>query len=1371
MRRPALVVVCLFAVVTGYAQISPKLVADVNKSKNALVLRKLEVEVRVIGLIAETEMTMTFYNPHNRTLSGQLYFPVPAGAAVSGYALDVRGRMVDGVTVEKQKARIVYEEETRRVRHRVIDPGTVEWTQGNVFKTRVYPIFAKGKRIVRVSYVSEVMGSTYRLPLDFDDRADLKLRLRVLRSKTPPAAVHYGKRRLKFLAWQKGFKADLTIVQADLTEDLEFPIPHIWQTTPLLVERALDGNHYFLIQDTPAPPPAPRPKPVRNLLVLWDASHSRGQTDHGRELDVLRELLADKSIRVRVVVFRDRAESAKEFMVRGNSGALLKWLASQPYDGATQLGSIPPPAGGKEPDCCLLFSDGMTNIGSRDLADFGAPVFIFSQDRKTDRVKLQDLALGSGGAYFNLLETRPAIAAAAIGEAVPYFVPNTDDNTVETYPQVCRQVTGKHFLIVGRLRRNEGRVTWHYATGRSQSKPKATVVTRADVLASDLIRRYWAQRKLEHLLSSPSRHRREIVELGRDHGLVTPYTSLIVLELMSQYVEHKIRPPACLPRMRREYDLREGGVTEMAYRQRQKRSLFDVAVAARLRQEWWKKKIRVPEGFEYPKEAWLKYVKPENGLAAVHQHARRGDYGKALVKLLILEDLMADGDPNRRKCERARREYERRFARQELQRAQSLMTTLEPVAAEECLNNVMRYDTRFAPAAIKLRSRLPNVRRARALQLLATARAHAAAGRTRAAEQSLRLARQLEPGLSNGGAARAIDRRRRSKAESLVAQAIDLIRDGQYAEGRERMRHALDLDPRVKKDLARVEQELADSRRRHGKEILGRAQRQMVDGSYDDAFVELQALQRLFPEFQSEAATQLRQLQRLRRKYQARVAAMKPDEREAEERQRDEAAEKKAARRAKATEIAFLRILVRQLQAVVNDLPYAAPPAALEDKDMELTLLRVQIKTLEEKLAKSTDELERANEEVARHLLKIDSLKKLNEGLNIRSAKLMGALSSMKGSAMSPGHVHRGYPAVGYRSTPVEMTKHPPNASLGSIGTPAAVIKPKAWDPQQAYLDRLQEVPASMAYAIYLRQKEVYANSPSYYLDCADHFFRVGREDLGRRILTTLAELETENCAILRVLAYRLLGVGEYDLAVSVFREVNRIRPEEPQSSRDLALALVLHLESRRREGLQQLGRTAVFSDRELAAEYGKVRNRLGIHSAYREASQLLTHVVRTEWRRSKGIEPIALTELNNLWLRHSWSEDFPLPDQLQCHLPVDLRVVVGWCTDDTNVSVSIEEPSGQTVSQPDHPSLLGGVIRKAANSMGPVEYSIRNARRGTYRIRVNYDANRSREMLGPVTAYVWVFTNYGRENQTSRIIVRRLTQPGDRVDVAEVTM
>ena len=143
----------ILSVVSAFGQeIQPPVlvVRGDNKKEVPLRITQVEIETDIVGFLSETTMTMVFYNPNDRQMEGNLHFPLPEGSTIGGYALDVNGVMVEGVAVEKQKARISFEKEVRKG----IDPGIVEWVKGNQFQTRVYPIPAKGTRTVAVSYVT-----------------------------------------------------------------------------------------------------------------------------------------------------------------------------------------------------------------------------------------------------------------------------------------------------------------------------------------------------------------------------------------------------------------------------------------------------------------------------------------------------------------------------------------------------------------------------------------------------------------------------------------------------------------------------------------------------------------------------------------------------------------------------------------------------------------------------------------------------------------------------------------------------------------------------------------------------------------------------------------------------------------------------------------------------------------------------------------------------------------------------------------------------------------------------------------------------------------------------------------------------------------
>ena len=66
--------------------------------------------------------------------------------------MTVNGKPREGVVVEKAKGRQVFESIVRQG----IDPGLLEWTKGNAFKARVYPIPAKGDKKIVIAYEQEL---------------------------------------------------------------------------------------------------------------------------------------------------------------------------------------------------------------------------------------------------------------------------------------------------------------------------------------------------------------------------------------------------------------------------------------------------------------------------------------------------------------------------------------------------------------------------------------------------------------------------------------------------------------------------------------------------------------------------------------------------------------------------------------------------------------------------------------------------------------------------------------------------------------------------------------------------------------------------------------------------------------------------------------------------------------------------------------------------------------------------------------------------------------------------------------------------------------------------------------------------------------
>ncbi len=581
---------------TLFAQQSPpRLIATVDDRPEPIQLSKMDVDVKILGEIAETRATMTFFNPHDRVLEGNLYFPLPEGVTISGYALDVNGVMVDGVAVEKHEARRVYEREERKK----IDPGLVEWVKGNNFQTRVYPIPAQGSRTVMVRYLSELSRTSeqtsYYLPLNYAEKIkQFHICMEVLRGASPPVVTKGDLTNFSFSAWRHSYVAETTLENAALNENLLIALPGV-EKVPVWVEKSPNGQYHFAINDYEGasftPQSGTRKIPSR-ITLYWDTSGSRGNVDHKREITLL-EMLFKKwkllPVTVDLILFSNKAEAARRFaVVNGDATKLLEMLRRTAYDGGTQMAAISPASGGIAPDFSLLFTDGLSNFGKEKPDGFKSPLYIFSADPTSNHPFLSWAALNAQGQYFNLAKMDDKTIVESIGLPVYRFMAARYDRTLirESYPQTPEPVHGR-LILAGRLLAPSAEITLDFGAQGRVLKTAKYVIRQSDAPEGNLLEIFWAQKKVKELSLFPEGNQKDLIVVGKQYGLVNPSTSLIVLERLDQYVQYGIVPPASLPELRKEY------LEQMADRREEEKEnkeerIEDVLALWNERVKWWK---------------------------------------------------------------------------------------------------------------------------------------------------------------------------------------------------------------------------------------------------------------------------------------------------------------------------------------------------------------------------------------------------------------------------------------------------------------------------------------------------------------------------------------------------------------------------------------------------------------------------------------------------------------------------------------------------------------------------------------------------------------------------------------------------------------
>lgn len=299
---------------------------------------------------------------------------------------------------------------------------------------------------------------------------------------------------------------------------------------------------------------------------------------------------------------------------------------------------------------------------------------------------------------------------------------------------------------------------------------------------------------------------------------------------------------------------------------------------------------------------------------------------------------------------------------------------------------------------------------------------------------------------------------------------------------------------------------------------------------------------------------------------------------------------------------------------------------------------------------------------------------------------------------------------------------------------PAIALALQPWQPDSPYARRLRAAAADAVYPLYLSERAAHVDSVAFYLDVADVLFEHGQRDLALRVLSNLAELQLENRHVLRVLGYRLLQAGRADLAVPVFEQVLRLGEEEPQSFRDLGLAY------------------AARGDAQAAI------------------AQLYQVVVRDWDPRFDGVSMIALNELNAIVARAPQRPDTDFIDpRLLRNLPLDLRVVLNWDSDDSDMDLWVTDPNGERCYYGNRATYQGGQLSPDfTGGYGPEEFSLRKARPGKYKVEANFFGERQPLVTGATTLHLQLSTGWGTAAQRDQQVTLRLTERKETVLVGE---
>ncbi|PRP97690.1 Vault protein inter-alpha-trypsin [Enhygromyxa salina] len=579
---------------TGQVQASPEW---------PLPMRELNVDVHVEDGHVRATIDQTFFNHLERDLEGVYQFPLPPEAAISRLAMYVDGQRMEAGVVSRDRGRDIYEQ----IVHRRRDPALLEWMQGNLFQVRIFPLPGRTEKRVLLSYTAaldELYGrGQLRVPIPELDLpvARVNYRVRVVGG----AGRELSSQHHAFEVHDEGpdliaeFRALDHRVGADIVATLAGEGPGL---APPQVEHHrfahADGRRHVGLRLRPelgAELGQATAAPARDWVILFDSSASRGPAELEAQRRFLLALLdhLDDGDRVGVLGFDSRvqwASSELELLAGLDREALELWLSRRAKVGlgATDLGAAldagierlttaaAPVGDGRERVATVLYlGDGLGQDlqPGPELADPGAYVDALSQQLRAAEVEfvgvsfgprydapaLARLAAAGDGLHLHLAEGEPiswralellttlattrvldleATLVDAQGRAIAQPRTHADARSLaegETLEVLAELGADDPDPVAVELRGRADGQDWHQRIELPHAADEAGWIPRA-----------WARAHVGALSSaSVEQHAAEITKLGLEHFLVTPTTSLLVLESEKMYRDFDVhRPPA-----------------------------------------------------------------------------------------------------------------------------------------------------------------------------------------------------------------------------------------------------------------------------------------------------------------------------------------------------------------------------------------------------------------------------------------------------------------------------------------------------------------------------------------------------------------------------------------------------------------------------------------------------------------------------------------------------------------------------------------------------------------------------------------------------------------------------------------------------------
>jgi Ca-activated chloride channel family protein len=536
-----------------------------------LPLLKTEAEVRISGFVAEVTLRQEFFNPNHDPVEGVYLFPLPDDAAVDEMEMHIGDRVVRAVIKKKEEAAATYAEAKGEGKRAAL----LEQQRNDLFVQKVANIPGNEKIDVVIRYVHWLPFADgqyeYRLPMvappAFDPK-DLTAvlgkpgELRAANEVALTVTLNAGGLPVENLhspshdvgIQRKDGNVVVRLADSERIPNRDFVLRYgLAGETPRAT--VLSANGYFSLVVQPPAAPAEAQIGARELTFVVDTSSSM----RGRPLEQAREIIAKTLDGARpddtfdVYHFSDKAASFGRTPVSAASvAAAKKALSNLRATGGTDMvpaieAALGEPADPGRTRIVVLVTDGYIANEADVLRSIagrlgGARIYTVGVGASVNRFLLERASeIGRGRSLQVVLSEPPEQAAARLGRLIdrPVFTDLRIDwgglEVSELYPRRLPDLFASSPLVVRGRWRKPGKATVRVSGNIGAQRYERAIAVELKDDGHSAQRVLWARAAVHDrmnrlTLKDDDELIAEVTELGLDHHLVTPWTSLVAVD-------------------------------------------------------------------------------------------------------------------------------------------------------------------------------------------------------------------------------------------------------------------------------------------------------------------------------------------------------------------------------------------------------------------------------------------------------------------------------------------------------------------------------------------------------------------------------------------------------------------------------------------------------------------------------------------------------------------------------------------------------------------------------------------------------------------------------------------------------------------------